>query len=119
MVFNIYVIHFMDIPPRYKWDIMWGGEDNGTYYTKKYFYKQLNWFTHHNDRYTVVATMNLELKAIIQVYLNSNVNSKKYLLQQSSALLLLHRLQSPKDIRQGGGKMQDDRNLQTKGDLVC
>ena len=80
----------MDIPPRYKWDIMWGGEDNGTYYTKKYFYKQLNWFSHHNDRYTVVATMNLELKAIIQVYLNSNVNSKKYLLQQSSALLLLH-----------------------------
>ena len=71
----------MDIPPRYKWDIMWGGEDNGTYYTKKYFYKQLNWFSHHNDRYTVVATMNLELKAIIQVYLNNNVNSKKYLLQ--------------------------------------
>ena len=57
--------------PRYKWDIMWKGEDNGTYYTKKYFYKQLSWFTHHNDRYTVVATMNLELKAIIQVYLNS------------------------------------------------
>ena len=57
--------------PRYKWDIMWDGEDNGTYYTKKYFYKQLRWFTHNNDRYTVVATMNLELKAIIQVYLDS------------------------------------------------
>ena len=63
--------------------------------------------------------MNLELKAIIQVYLNINVNSEKYLLQQSSALLPLRRLQSPKDIRQGGGRMQDDRNLQTKGDLVC
>ena len=64
---------------------MWTPQEmNGTYYTKKYFYKQLSWFSHHNDRYTVVATMNLELKAIIQVYRNSKLNREKYLQHNKS-----------------------------------
>ena len=63
------------------------------YYTKKRFGKSGKSFEHHNDHYTVVATMNLDQKAIIQV------NTKKILVNIFTNLPLL-RLQSPIDIRE-------------------
>ena len=77
---------------------MWRGRGKDMFYTKKRFGKSGKWFEHHNDHYTVVATMNLDQKAIIQV------NTKKILVNVFTNLPLL-RLQSPIDIRED---LQDD-----------
>ena len=58
---------FPALDTRNKWDLLWRGRGKDLYYTKKRFGKSGKSFEHHNDHYTVVATMNLDQKAIIQV----------------------------------------------------
>ena len=61
---------FPALDTRSKWDLMWRGRGKDMFYTKKRFGKSGKSFEHHNDHYTVVATMNLDQKAIIQVNIN-------------------------------------------------